>query len=124
MGWRRGRAAFLTASRSLQVRLVSGADTTVQYIYYQPIGHRWRETDFFPCSVTCGGGKAGAGGAGGRGQRSLTSAFLEGYQLTSAECLDVRSGRVVVDQYCHYYPENVKPKPKLQECNPEPCLAR
>ncbi|KAG7243310.1 hypothetical protein INR49_011765 [Caranx melampygus] len=35
----------------------------------------------------------------------------------------MRSGRVVVDQYCHYYPENVKPKPKLQECNMEPCLA-
>lgn len=47
-----------------------------------------------------------------------------GYQLTSAECFDMRSGRVVVDQYCHYYPENVKPKPKLEECNMEPCLAR
>lgn len=47
-----------------------------------------------------------------------------GYQLTSAECFDLRSGRVVVDQYCHYYPENIKPKPKLQECNLEPCLAR
>lgn len=47
-----------------------------------------------------------------------------GYQLTSAECFDLRSGWVVVDQYCHYYPENVKPKPKLQECNMEPCLAR
>lgn len=47
-----------------------------------------------------------------------------GYQLTSAECFDMRSGRVVVDQYCHYYPENIKPKPKLQECNMEPCLAR
>uniref|UniRef100_A0A4W6EH90 ADAMTS like 1 n=1 Tax=Lates calcarifer TaxID=8187 RepID=A0A4W6EH90_LATCA len=77
------------------------SDSVIQYIYYQPIIHRWRETDFFPCSVTCGGG----------------------YQLTSAECFDLRSGRVVVDQYCHYYPENVKPKPKLQECNMEPCLA-
>uniref|UniRef100_A0AAQ5ZHR0 ADAMTS like 1 n=1 Tax=Amphiprion ocellaris TaxID=80972 RepID=A0AAQ5ZHR0_AMPOC len=82
------------------VKFTSGADSVVQYIYYQPIIHRWRETDFFPCSVTCGGG----------------------YQLTSAECFDLRSGRVVVDQYCHYYPENVKPKPKLQECNMEPCL--
>lgn len=49
---------------------------------------------------------------------------FEGYQLTSAECFDMRSGRVLADQYCHYYPENVKPTPKLQECNPEPCLAR
>ncbi|MGH0153100.1 UNVERIFIED_CONTAM: hypothetical protein FKN15_061142 [Acipenser sinensis] len=45
------------------------------------------------------------------------------YQLTSAECFDLRSGRVVADQYCHYYPENVKPKPKLRECNMDPCPA-
>ncbi|XP_051799612.1 ADAMTS-like protein 1 isoform X3 [Acanthochromis polyacanthus] len=90
----------LGADFTVKVQFTSGADSVVQYIYYQPIIHRWRETDFFPCSVTCGGG----------------------YQLTSAECFDLRSGRVVVDQYCHYYPENVKPKPKLQECNMEPCL--
>lgn len=60
---------------------------------------------------------------GGVKGRSLLLSF-KGYQLTSAECLDVRSGRVVADQNCHYYPENIKPKPKLQECNPEPCLAR
>lgn len=47
-----------------------------------------------------------------------------GYQLTSAECYDLRSNRVVADQYCHYYPENIKPKPKLQECNLDPCPAR
>ncbi|XP_032366843.1 ADAMTS-like protein 1 isoform X1 [Etheostoma spectabile] len=91
----------LGADFTVKVQFASGADSVVQYIYYQPIIHRWRETDFFPCSVTCGGG----------------------YQLTSAECFDLRSGRVVVDQYCHYYPENVKPKPKLEECNMEPCLA-
>nr|XP_015801996.2 ADAMTS-like protein 1 isoform X2 [Nothobranchius furzeri] len=90
----------LGADFTIKLQFSSGADSVVQYIYYQPIVHRWRETDFFPCSVTCGGG----------------------YQLTSAECFDLRSGRVVVDQYCHYYPENVKPKPKLQECNMEPCL--
>ncbi|KAM9424342.1 ADAMTS-like protein 1 [Pholidichthys leucotaenia] len=90
----------LGADFTVKVLFSSGADSVVQYIYYQPIIHRWRETDFFPCSVTCGGG----------------------YQLTSAECFDLRSGRVVVDQYCHYYPENIKPKPKLQECNLEPCL--
>uniref|UniRef100_A0A8C6CJH8 ADAMTS like 1 n=1 Tax=Moschus moschiferus TaxID=68415 RepID=A0A8C6CJH8_MOSMO len=45
------------------------------------------------------------------------------YQLTSAECYDLRSNRVVADQYCQYYPENVKPKPKLQECNLDPCPA-
>ncbi|XP_075968419.1 ADAMTS-like protein 1 [Anarhichas minor] len=91
----------LGADFTVKVQFASGADSVVQYIYYQPIIHRWRETDFFPCSVTCGGG----------------------YQLTSAECFDLRSSRVVVDQYCHYYPENVKPKPKLQECNMDPCLA-
>ncbi|XP_047464396.1 ADAMTS-like protein 1 isoform X2 [Mugil cephalus] len=93
-------AGPLGADFTVKVQFVSGADSVVQYIYYQPIIHRWRETDFFPCSVTCGGG----------------------YQLTSAECFDLRTSRVVVDQYCHYYPENVKPKPKLQECNMEPCL--
>ncbi|XP_061664181.1 ADAMTS-like protein 1 isoform X2 [Syngnathoides biaculeatus] len=91
----------LGADFTVQVQFASGPDSVVQYLFYQPIVHRWRETDFFPCSVTCGGG----------------------YQLTSAECFDLRSGRVVVDQYCHYYPENVKPKPRLQECNMEPCLA-
>ncbi|XP_032439407.1 ADAMTS-like protein 1 isoform X4 [Xiphophorus hellerii] len=90
----------LGADCTIKIQLTSVADSGIQYIYYQPIIHRWRETDFFPCSVTCGGG----------------------YQLTSAECYDLRTGRVVVDQYCHYYPENVKPKPKLQECNMEPCL--
>ncbi|XP_061524819.1 ADAMTS-like protein 1 isoform X2 [Phycodurus eques] len=91
----------LGADFTIQIQFASGPDSVVQYIFYQPIIHRWRETDFFPCSVTCGGG----------------------YQLTSAECFDLRSGRVVVDQYCHYYPENIKPKPKLRECNMELCLA-
>ncbi|XP_006035653.2 ADAMTS-like protein 1 [Alligator sinensis] len=84
-----------------QVHYGGTADSTVQFIFYQPIIHRWRETDFFPCSASCGGG----------------------YQLTSAECFDLRSNLVVADQYCHYYPENIKPKPKLQECNLDPCPA-
>ncbi|XP_029464601.1 ADAMTS-like protein 1 isoform X2 [Rhinatrema bivittatum] len=91
----------LTADFTVKVHYAGAADSVVQFIFYQPIIHRWRETDYFPCSASCGGG----------------------YQLTSAECYDLRSGRVVADQYCHYYPENVKPKPKLQECNMEACLA-
>uniref|UniRef100_A0A8C0FGS8 ADAMTS like 1 n=1 Tax=Bubo bubo TaxID=30461 RepID=A0A8C0FGS8_BUBBB len=91
----------LTADFTVKIRYAGAADSSVQFIFYQPIIHRWRETDFFPCSASCGGG----------------------YQLTSAECFDLRSNRVVADQYCHYYPENIKPKPKLQECNLDPCPA-
>ncbi|XP_075787629.1 ADAMTS-like protein 1 isoform X6 [Pelodiscus sinensis] len=94
-------AGPLSADFTVKIRYAGAADSAVQFIFYQPIIHRWRETDFFPCSASCGGG----------------------YQLTSAECYDLRSSRVVTDQYCHYYPENIKPKPKLQECNLDPCPA-
>uniref|UniRef100_A0ABM5EYL0 ADAMTS-like protein 3 isoform X2 n=1 Tax=Pogona vitticeps TaxID=103695 RepID=A0ABM5EYL0_9SAUR len=89
----------LGADFIIKVRYTIPKDSTVQFFFYQPISHQWRQTDFFPCSVTCGGG----------------------YQLNSAECMDIRSKRVVPDQYCHYYPENKKPKPKLKECNMDPC---
>ncbi|XP_069899461.1 ADAMTS-like protein 3 isoform X3 [Dipodomys merriami] len=82
-----------------KTRYTVAKDSTVQFFFYQPISHQWRQTDFFPCTVTCGGG----------------------YQLNSAECVDVRLRRVVPDHYCHYYPENVKPKPKLKECGMDPC---
>uniref|UniRef100_A0A7N8X501 ADAMTS-like 3 n=1 Tax=Mastacembelus armatus TaxID=205130 RepID=A0A7N8X501_9TELE len=74
--------------------------TVVQFLYYQPIRYQWRETDFFPCSVTCGGG----------------------YQMNSAECIDIRSNQTLSEHHCNNYPENTKPKPKLKECNMDPCL--
>uniref|UniRef100_A0A8D0BGF9 ADAMTS like 3 n=1 Tax=Salvator merianae TaxID=96440 RepID=A0A8D0BGF9_SALMN len=89
----------LGADFIIKTRYTAPKDSTVQFFFYQPISHQWRQTEFFPCTVTCGGG----------------------YQLNSAECVDIRSKRVVPDQYCHYYPENKKPKPKLKECNMDPC---
>ncbi|XP_016887875.1 ADAMTS-like protein 3 isoform X2 [Cynoglossus semilaevis] len=74
-------------------------DTVVQFLFYQPIRYQWRETDFFPCSVTCGGG----------------------YQLNSAECYDIRSNQTLPEHHCKSYPENTKPTPKLKECNMDPC---
>nr|XP_029503622.1 ADAMTS-like protein 3 [Oncorhynchus nerka] len=71
----------------------------VQFLFYQPIRYQWRETDFFPCSVTCGGG----------------------YQLNSAECTDIRSSQVLPEHHCNSYPENTKPTPKLKECNMDLC---
>ncbi|KAM4826444.1 ADAMTS-like protein 3, partial [Thomomys bottae] len=92
-------AGPLMADFIFKTRYTVAKDSTVQFFFYQPISHQWRQTDFFPCTVTCGGG----------------------YQLNSAECVDVRLRRVVPDHYCHYYPENVKPKPKLRECAMDPC---
>ncbi|XP_075714192.1 ADAMTS-like protein 3 [Rhinoderma darwinii] len=89
----------LRADFIVKARYVSPKDSMVQFFFYQPISHQWRQTDFFPCTVTCGGG----------------------YQLNSAECMDIRFNRTVPDHYCHYYPENKKPKPKLKECNMDPC---
>ncbi|XP_056590739.1 ADAMTS-like protein 3 isoform X2 [Triplophysa dalaica] len=90
----------LYANFSIKVKYAGPKDTVMQFMFYQPIRYQWRETDFFPCSVTCGGG----------------------YQLNSADCIDIRSNKTVGEQYCHSYPENNKPKPKLKECNMDPCL--
>ncbi|KAJ3581136.1 hypothetical protein NHX12_017006, partial [Muraenolepis orangiensis] len=81
------------------MRYGGGRDTVVQFMFYQPVRFQWRETDFFPCSVTCGGG----------------------YQLNSAECVDIRSNQTLGEHHCNSYPENTKPVPKLKECGMEPC---
>ena len=51
--------------------------------------------------------------------RHSCSATL-GFQLNSAQYVDIHLKSVVPDRYCHYYPENVKPKPKLKD----PCPSR
>lgn len=40
-----------------QVKYAAPKDTVFMFMFYQPIRYQWRETDFFPCSVKCGGGK-------------------------------------------------------------------
>ncbi|XP_076879153.1 ADAMTS-like protein 3 isoform X2 [Brachyhypopomus gauderio] len=90
----------LSADFTIKLKYAAPKDTTVQFLFHQPIRYQWRETDFFPCSVTCGGG----------------------YQLNSADCMDIRYNKSVPDHHCYGYPENTKPKPKLKECNMDPCL--
>ncbi|KAM3625298.1 uncharacterized protein V6R79_009807 [Siganus canaliculatus] len=89
----------LNADYFIKFKYGGTKDTVVQFLFYQPIQYQWRETDFFPCSVTCGGG----------------------YQLNSAECWDIRSNQTVPEHHCNNYPENTKPTPKLKECNMDPC---
>ncbi|XP_028258452.1 ADAMTS-like protein 3 isoform X2 [Parambassis ranga] len=89
----------LNADYIIKMKYGGPEDTVVQFLFYQPIRYRWRETDFFPCSVTCGGG----------------------YQLNSAECVDIRVNQTVLEHHCNSYPENTKPTPKLKECNMDPC---
>uniref|UniRef100_A0AAV2LRF4 Uncharacterized protein n=1 Tax=Knipowitschia caucasica TaxID=637954 RepID=A0AAV2LRF4_KNICA len=45
----------LGADYIIKMKFGGPKDTTVQFLFYQPISFHWRETDFFPCSVTCGG---------------------------------------------------------------------
>ncbi|XP_071402647.1 ADAMTS-like protein 3 [Centroberyx affinis] len=89
----------LSADYIIKMKYGGSRDTVVQFLFYQPIRYQWRETDFFPCSVTCGGG----------------------YQLNSAECTDIRSNQTLPEHHCNSYPENTKPTPKLKECNMDPC---
>lgn len=42
---------------AVQIKYGGSKDTVVQFLFYKPIRYQWRETDFFPCSVTCGGGE-------------------------------------------------------------------
>ncbi|XP_039515359.1 ADAMTS-like protein 3 isoform X1 [Pimephales promelas] len=89
----------LSADFTIKVKYAGPKDTVMQFMFYQPIRYQWRETDFFPCSVTCGGG----------------------YQLNSADCMDIRFNKSVAEHLCHSFPENTKPTPKLKECNMDPC---
>ncbi|KAK7912920.1 hypothetical protein WMY93_013131 [Mugilogobius chulae] len=89
----------LGADYVIKMKYGGPKETVVQFLFYQPIQFQWRETDFFPCSVSCGGG----------------------YQLNSAECVDIRSNQSVPEHHCTNFPENTKPTPRLRECSLEPC---
>uniref|UniRef100_A0AAQ6ANG0 ADAMTS/ADAMTS-like cysteine-rich domain-containing protein n=1 Tax=Amphiprion ocellaris TaxID=80972 RepID=A0AAQ6ANG0_AMPOC len=69
----------LSSDYIIKMKYGGSKDTLVQFLFYQPIRYQWRETDFFPCSVTCGGG----------------------YQLNSAECTDIRSNQILPEHYCN-----------------------
>ncbi|MXQ94508.1 hypothetical protein E5288_WYG021627 [Bos mutus] len=47
----------LMADFIFKTRYTVTKDSVVQFFFYQPIGHQWRQTDFFPYTVTCGGEK-------------------------------------------------------------------
>lgn len=63
-------------------------DTVVQFLFYQPIRHQWRETDFFPCSATCGGGEVAI--------RQSTAALKK-----LSLCDFSNLVQVVIDPQCH-----------------------
>ncbi|XP_048886906.1 ADAMTS-like protein 3 isoform X2 [Brienomyrus brachyistius] len=90
---------MIMAHGPLMVKSTAPSDLLVHFTFYQPIRYQWRETGFFPCSVTCGGG----------------------YQLNSAECMDIRHNHTVPEQHCRGHLEARKPKAKLQECNMDAC---
>uniref|UniRef100_A0A7N6FC88 ADAMTS-like 3 n=1 Tax=Anabas testudineus TaxID=64144 RepID=A0A7N6FC88_ANATE len=69
----------LNADYIIKVKQRKKSSTVVQFLFYQPIGYQWRETGFFPCSVTCGGG----------------------YQLNSAECIDIRTNQTLPEHHCN-----------------------
>ncbi|XP_012588151.1 PREDICTED: ADAMTS-like protein 3 [Condylura cristata] len=54
-------AADFLFKPSVQTRFTEAGDSVVQFFFYQPISHQWRQTDFFPCTATCGGGEQGFG---------------------------------------------------------------
>lgn len=118
---------FFCTTRCLQVKYGGSRSTVVQFLFYQPIRHQWRETDFFPCSVSCGGGELVFDSS------SPPPSYVNiwprpsappGYQLNSAECVDIRSSQTLPEHHCASYPENTKPTPKLKECNMDPCPDR
>lgn len=76
----------------LQIRNSGPANSTVQFIFYQPIIHRWRETDFFPCSATCGGGN------GVHLAQELLASMREDLAIIRAVTAAQKKFSVVVDQ--------------------------
>ncbi|XP_016135918.1 ADAMTS-like protein 3 [Sinocyclocheilus grahami] len=91
-------------------------DTVMQFMFYQPIRYQWRETDFFPCSVTCGGDL-------GWEQNPWTSCSVScggGSQERSVGCVeeDVHGQIVQVEEWkCTHSPRPIS----KQNCNTFEC---
>uniref|UniRef100_A0A672PBD5 ADAMTS-like protein 3 n=1 Tax=Sinocyclocheilus grahami TaxID=75366 RepID=A0A672PBD5_SINGR len=105
---------------SPQVKYAGLKDTVMQFMFYQPIRYQWRETDFFPCSVTCGGGKSQSLILNQNPWTSCSVSCGGGSQERSVGCVeeDVHGQIVQVEEWkCTHSPRPIS----KQNCNTFEC---